>query len=272
MNENLFDITDKVIVITGATGVLGGEMAKSVAAAGAKVAILGRGEDSGRKLLHEIQDVGGIVSLHLSDVLDHYSIDEIRDKIVEEWGRIDVLVNTAGGNMPGATIGPDGSVEDILIEDLRRVMELNYLGTVVPSQSMLKQFIKQKQGNIINISSMAAQRPLTRVMGYSSSKAAIDNYTKWMAVELATKYGERMRVNAIAPGFFLTKQNKSLLTNEDGSLTDRGNTIVSHTPFKRFGDPSELIGTLIWLCSDASKFVTGTIVPVDGGFNAFSGV
>ena len=269
---DLFDINNKVMVITGATGVLGSEMAKKVASYGAKVAILGRGEDSGRNLLREIRELGGEASLHLSDVTDHYSIDGIRDEIVKEWGKIDVLVNTAGGNMPGATIGPDGSVEDVLIEDLRKVMELNYLGTVIPTQSVLKQFIKQKEGNIINISSMSAQRPLTRVMGYSSSKAAIDNYTKWMAVELATKYGEKMRVNAIAPGFFLTKQNKALLTNEDGSLTDRGNTIISHTPYKRFGHPVELVGTLIWLCSDASKFITGTIIPVDGGFNAFSGV
>ncbi len=273
MNANqLFEIKDKVIVITGATGILGGEMARAVASLGAKISILGRNDVEGEQLQKELNSQGYKSSFHKVDVLDEESVENARDEIFRAWGKVDVLVNAAGGNMPGATIGPDQSIENLSVEDLKKVMELNYLGTVIPVQAFLKVFTKQKAGNIINISSMSAQRPLTRVMGYSSSKAAIDNYTKWMAIELATKFGEKMRVNAIAPGFFLTKQNKNLLTNEDGSLTDRGNSIVDHTPFKRFGQPSELVGTLVWLCSDASKFVTGTIIPVDGGFNAFSGV
>lgn len=247
-------------------------MARAVASLGARVSILGRNEDEGNQLQKELTSKGFKASFHRVDVLDKESVKKAREAVIKTWGKADVLVNAAGGNMPGATIGPDQSIEDLSIDDLKKVMELNYLGTVIPVQAFLKVFKEQKAGNIINISSMSAQRPLTRVMGYSSSKAAIDNYTKWMAVELATKFGERMRVNAIAPGFFLTRQNKTLLTNEDSSLTDRGNIIVEHTPFKRFGDPSELVGTLVWLCSDASKFVTGTIIPVDGGFNAFSGV
>ena len=251
---------------------LGSEMTRALASMGARVSILGKNEQEGKQLQKELASKGYKGSFHKVDVLDEVSVAKAREEVIRTWGKVDVLVNAAGGNMPGATIGPDQSIEDLSLDELKKVMELNYLGTVIPVQAFLKAFIDQKEGNIINISSMSAQRPLTRVMGYSSSKAAIDNYTRWMAVELATKFGEKIRVNAIAPGFFLTKQNKTLLTNEDGSLTDRGNTIIEHTPFKRFGEPSELIGTLIWLCTDASKFVTGTIVPVDGGFNAFSGV
>ena len=268
----MFEIEDKVVVITGATGILGGEMARALASLGAQVSILGRNEEEGKHIQKELTLKGYKGRFHKVDVLDKESVEQTRDEVIDTWGKVDVLVNAAGGNMPGATIGPGQSIEDLSVDDLKKVMELNYLGTVIPVQAFLKIFTEQKEGNIINISSMSAQRPLTRVMGYSSSKAAIDNYTKWMAVELATKFGEKMKVNAIAPGFFLTKQNKTLLTNEDGSLTDRGNTIVEHTPFRRFGDPSELVGTLVWLCSDASKFVTGTIIPVDGGFSAFSGV
>ncbi len=272
MGNHQFSISDKVIAITGGSGVLGSEMTLSAASEGAKVAILAINEAEGNQLQREITSKGYKASFHLVDVLDEASVEASVKSILQTWGQVDILVNAAGGNQPGATIGKDGSVLDLSIDDLRKVIELNYLGTVIPTQAFLRVFMEQGHGNVINISSMSAQRPLTRVMGYSSSKAAIDNYTKWLAVELATKHGERLRVNAIAPGFFLTKQNRSLLTNEDGSLTERGQAIIDQTPFKRFGDPSELTGTLIWLCSDASKFVTGTIVPVDGGFNAFSGI
>ncbi|MEO1054360.1 MAG: SDR family oxidoreductase [Bacteroidota bacterium] len=272
MDQNIFNIKDKVILITGGTGVLGSSMAKAVTNAGAKVALVGRDEAISKSLKQDLEAQGADVLNYMADVLKPEEMDSVKTDVLQKWGKVDVLVNAAGGNMPGATVAEEGSINDLSIEELRKVMELNYLGSVIPSQAMLETFITQRSGHIINISSMSAQRPLTRVMGYSSSKAAIDNYTQWLAVELARKYGEGLRVNAIAPGFFLTKQNKTLLTNPDGTLTDRGKTIIAHTPYGRFGDPDELTGTLIWLCSDASKFVTGTIIPVDGGFNAYSGV
>ncbi|MEM7548613.1 MAG: SDR family oxidoreductase [Bacteroidota bacterium] len=269
---SLFNIEDKVVVITGGTGVLGSAMAYGLAENGAKVAVIGRSLEAGEEVVEQINKKDKEALSFVADVLDEEQITAVREQVLKSCGKIDVLINAAGGNMPGATVTPEGTLLDLSVDEIKKVVELNYLGTVLPTQIFLKHFIEQGHANVINISSMAAQRPLTRVMGYSSSKAAIDNYTKWMAVELAKRHGEHFRVNAMAPGFFLTKQNKSLLTNEDGSLTDRGNTIIDHTPFGRFGNPDELIGTLIWLCSDASKFVSGTVIPVDGGFNAFSGV
>ena len=209
---------------------------------------------------------------YVCDVVEEKSLKEVAAKIMETYGKIDVLINAAGGNKPGATVGQDQSVFDVDVEQFKQVVDLNLFGSIVPLLVFGKEMAKFKKGTIINVSSMAADRAITRVMGYSASKAAIDNYTKWMSVELAQKYGDGMRVNAIAPGFFIGNQNRTLLTNEDGSYTDRGNTIIKNTPMNRFGTSDELNGTIHYLCSDASKFVTGVVIPIDGGFSAFSGV
>jgi len=197
-------------------------------------------------------------------------LEQNANDIVAKYGRIDVLVNAAGGNMAGATIGPDSTIFDLEVDAFRKVVDLNLFGTVLPTMVFSKIMVDQKVGSIINISSESALRPLTRVVGYSASKAAVTNFTRYMATELATKFGEGLRVNAMAPGFFLTEQNRTLMTNPDGSLTARGEKIIAHTPFGRFGEPEELFGTLHWLASDASKFVTGTLTVIDGGFDAFA--
>lgn len=267
-----FDLSGKTAIVTGGTGVLGGAMSKALARAGANVGILGRSETKGRKKVNEITENGGNAMLLIADVLDNDSLAKAREKVLGEWGSIDILVNAAGGNMPDATVMPEQSIFDLSEEAVEKVVGLNFLGSFYTTQIFAKPMIEQKKGSIVNISSMAAERPMTRVMGYAASKAAIDNYTKWLATELATKYGEGLRVNAIAPGFFIGEQNHDLLLNEDDSLTQRGQTIIDHTPMNRFGDPDDLSGALVWLCSDAASFVTGVVVPVDGGFSAFSGV
>ena len=263
---------DKVAVITGGSGALGSAMAKGLASEGMKVAILGRTLETLKSTLEDIKAINTNVIAVVADVLNQSSLESARSEVINTWGRIDILVNAAGGNVKGATIMPEDNFFDMKIEDFEKVTNLNIKGTVLPTLVFGKQMTLQNSGNIINISSMAAQKPLTRVVGYAASKAAIDNFTKWMAVEIATKHSENIRVNAIAPGFFIGEQNRSLLLNNDGSLTQRGNTIIAHTPMKRFGKAEELVSTLLWLCSDASSFVTGITVPVDGGFSAFSGV
>ncbi|GJM32091.1 MAG: dioxygenase [Saprospiraceae bacterium] len=268
----MFDLTGKVAIITGGAGVLGGTLAEGLAKAGAKVGILNRTKATVEKKVREITVQGGEALAMIADVLDETQLINARDKILDKWGRIDILVNSAGGNMRGATIMPDQDIFDLSIEDFSKVTDLNLKGTVLPTMVFGRAMVDFKKGSIINISSMAAQQAITRVVGYSAAKAAVDNFTKWMAVEMAHKYGGDIRVNAIAPGFFIAEQNRRLLTNEDGSLTARGETIIKETPMKRFGKPEELISTVIWLSSDASSFVSGIIVPVDGGFSAFSGV
>jgi NAD(P)-dependent dehydrogenase (short-subunit alcohol dehydrogenase family) len=267
--RNLFDIKDRVIVITGGTGVLGSCMVEYLAEQGAKVVVLARNKETGDKLVNGILAKGQEAMFLQSDVNDKDILEQNSKDIVSKYGRIDVLINGAGGNMPGATIGPDKTIFDLDVDTFKKVVDLNLFGTVIPTMVFAKVMTEQKQGNIINISSESALRPLTRVVGYGAAKAAVTNFTKYLAIELATKYGEGLRVNAFAPGFFISEQNRTLLTNPDGSLTARGNTIISHTPFKRFGEPEELLGTLHWLASDASKFVTGTLTVVDGGFDAF---
>ncbi len=262
----------KVAVITGGNGTLGSAFAKGLTQAGATVFILGRNADKSNKRVQEFQQMGLTIHAITCDVLDESSVDTALQQILAQAGKVDILVNGAGGNRAGATIMPDQSLFDISIDQFKGVTDLNLLGTVIPSVAFAKPMVKQGKGCIINISSMAAILPLTRVVGYSASKAAVDNFTRWMAIEMATKYGEGIRVNAIAPGFFIADQNRSLLLNEDGSLTQRGETIIGQTPAKRFGQPEELISTLLWLCDDASAFVNGIVVPVDGGFSAFSGV
>ena len=270
--SELFSINGKIILISGATGVLGSSMAKYLAQNGARVLILGRNKAKVDQLVSEIVGSNGKAFPLLADVTDENQLNKVFKSVEKAFGKLDVLINAAGGNLPGAVIGPDQKFTDAKIDELRKVMELNYMGTFIPTMVFLPLMLKESRGSVLNISSMTAQRPLTRVLGYGSAKAAIDNLTQWLAVEFCQKYGNGIRVNAIAPGFFLTEQNRSLLTEQDGSLTERGNKIIEQTPMKEFGQPEDLHGVVHWLCSDASRFVTGTIVPVDGGFNAYSGV
>jgi len=268
--QNLFNVKDQVVVITGGAGILGRGMAEYMAEQGCKVVILDRSEEAGSALVAELIAKGADASFFYCDVLNKEVLDQNAADIVAKYGRIDVLVNAAGGNMPGATIGPDKTIFDLEIDAFKKVVDLNLFGTVMPTMVFAKIMVDQKVGSIVNISSESAIRPLTRVVGYGASKAAVTNFTKYMATELATKFGAGLRVNAIAPGFFLTEQNRALMTNTDGSLTARGEKIIDHTPFGRFGQPDELFGTLHWLASDASKFVTGTLTVIDGGFDAFA--
>ncbi len=270
--EELFGLKSKVAIVTGGTGVLGSAMCKSMAKAGAAVVILGRRKEAADNLAKEIIRSGGNAIGVSADVLNKEQLEDAKKLVLDKFGTIDILVNCAGGNMPGAVIMPDKTFLDLKIDDFQKVVDLNLTGTVLPAQIFGEVLVNNKQGIIINISSMTAIRPLTRVVGYGAAKAAISNFTQWLAVEMAKKFGEGIRVNAIAPGFFLTEQNRNLLTNPDGSLTDRGQSIIKGTPFGRFGEPDELCGTLLWLCSDASKFVSGIVVPVDGAFSAYAGV
>ena len=269
MNK-LFDITGKVVVITGGTGVLGKAIAKYLALEGAKVVILGRRAEAGNAIVADIKAAGGEAMFLTTDVMKQEVLEQNLADIVAAYGRVDSLLNAAGGNMPGATIAPDGTFFDLKPEEFQRVLDLNLTGTVFPSQVFLKQMVKQGEGNIVNFSSMAAFRPMTRVAGYAAAKAGISNFTAFLATEVAKKFGEKIRVNAIAPGFFLTEQNRTLLTNPDGSWTQRGADVIRQTPFGRMGEPEELCGTIHYLISDASKFVTGTVAVVDGGFNTFA--
>ena len=268
--KNLFDIKDNVTVITGGTGVLGRAIAKYLALNGAKVVILGRKEEIGQEIVADIKAAGGQCEFLKTDVMNQEVVQQNCDYIVEKYGRIDTLLNAAGGNMKGATIAPDQNFFDLEASQFQTVLNLNLTGTVIPTQVFLKPMVKQGKGSIINFSSMAAFRPMTRVCGYAAAKAGISNFTAFMATECAKKFGEGIRVNAIAPGFFITEQNRSLLTNPDGTFTQRGQDVIRQTPFGRMGDPEELCGTIHYLMSDASKFVTGTVAVVDGGFNAFA--
>lgn len=269
MNE-LFSVKDKVVVITGGTGVLGACIGEYLALEGAKVVVLGRRREEGDRIVNDIVAKGGESIFLTTDVMSADAVQRNCDEIMSRYGRVDALLNAAGGNMPGATIQPDGNIFDLKVEDFQKVLDLNLTGTVIPTQIFLKPMVEAGKGAIVNFSSMAAFRPLTRVLGYAAAKAGISNFTAFMANEVATKFSPSIRVNAIAPGFFLTNQNRALLTNPDGSLTARGADVIRQTPFKRFGRPEELCGTIQYLISDASAFVTGTVAIVDGGFNAFA--
>jgi len=270
--DETFSVEEKVAIVTGSTGILGGAMAHGLAKAGANVCIVGRRAERAQRVARSILDAGGTAVALPGDVLDRTRMDAVCAEVLQTWGRVDILVNAAGGNVSDAVIMPDQSFFDMPQAALQEVVTLNLAGSVLPCQVFGRIMADQGSGSIVNISSMAAQRPLTRVMGYAAAKAGIDNFTRWLAVEMAQKYGSGLRVNAIAPGFFIGEQNRSLLLNDDDSLTDRGQQIVDHTPMARFGEPDELVGTLLWLCSDAARFVTGVVVPVDGGFAAYSGV
>lgn len=268
--NNLFSVENKVVVITGGTGVLGACIAEYLAKEGAKVVILGRRADEGQAIVGKIKAEGGKAIFLTTDVMNADVLQKNCDDILARYGKIDALLNAAGGNMPGATIAPDKTFFDLRIADFQRVLDLNLTGTVLPTQIFLKPMVEAGSGAIVNFSSMAAFRPMTRVCGYAAAKAGISNFTAFLANEVATKFSPAIRVNAIAPGFFITNQNRALLTNEDGSLTARGEDVIRQTPFKRFGKPEELCGTIQYLISDAASFVTGTVAVVDGGFNAFA--
>ena len=269
---DLFNIENKIILITGGGGVLGGEMASYLLGNGATVVILDYKEEIVNSAIERLKKINTNVFGFVCNVLEESSLKDVSEKIIQQFNKIDILINAAGGNMPGATIGENQSIFDVKIDDFKKVVDLNLFGSILPSLVFGKEMVKNKQGVIINISSMTAQSAITRVVGYSASKAAIDNFTKWLSVELALKYGDGLRVNAIAPGFFIGNQNRDLLLNKDGSYTDRGNTIIKNTPMKRFGEAEELNGSIHYLCSEASKFITGVVIPIDGGFSAFSGV
>lgn len=270
--KNLFDIRDNVTVITGGTGVLGREIARYLALNGARVIILGRKEDVGAHIVNAVrdEDPSGSIEFLKADVMDREIISRNCQEILERYGRVDTLLNAAGGNMPGATVGPDATFFDLDARQFEKVLGLNLTGTVIPTQIFLQPMASQGKGSIINFSSMAAFRPLTRVCGYAAAKAGISNFTAYMATECAKKFGEGIRVNAIAPGFFLTEQNRALLTNPDGTYTSRGEDVIRQTPFGRMGRPEELCGTIHYLMSEASAFVTGTVAVVDGGFNVYA--
>ena len=267
---SVFDIKDQVVVITGGTGVLGREIGTYLAHEGARVVLLGRRQDVGEALAEGICAQGGDAAFYVCDVTDMEMVNGVRDQIVDRYGRVDALLNAAGGNMPGATIPPGKTLFDVQVEEFERVLNVNLTGTLIPTQAFLKPMTEAGHGSIVNFSSMAAFRPLTRVMGYAAAKAGISNLTAFLANEVATKFSPSIRVNAIAPGFFLTDQNRALLTNPDGTLTERGQDVIRQTPFKRFGKPEELCGTIQYLISQASTFVTGTVAVVDGGFNIFA--
>lgn len=268
----MFDIKDRTAVITGGYGVLGSSIARCLARRGAKVVILGRKAEKGEKLVEELKALGREAYFGKADVLNKAEVERVCAAVVKLWGRVDILINAAGGNVAGATIAPGQTILDMEIEAYQQVLELNLKGTVIPTLIFGAQMARQKKGSIINISSMTAQSVVTRVVGYSSAKAGIDNFTKWTAVEFARKFGEGIRVNAIAPGFFITEQNRTLMTLPDGSYSERAKDVVRATPFGRLGKPEELNGAVVFLASDDSSFMTGTILPVDGGFSIFSGV
>ena len=275
--NNLFNIQGNVTVITGGTGVLGRAIAKYLALNGARVVILGRKEDVGETIVKNVNqalaastEAVGDIRFMKTDVMNAEVVRQNCEEILSIYGRVDTLLNAAGGNMKGATIGPQETFFDLDVAQFQTVLNLNLTGTVIPTQIFLQPMVKQGKGSIINFSSMAAFRPMTRVCGYAAAKAGISNFTQYMAHETARKFGEGIRVNAIAPGFFITEQNRSLLTNPDGTYTERGQDVIRQTPFGRMGKPEELCGTIHYLMSDASKFVTGTVAVVDGGFNIFA--
>ena len=270
--STLFSLQDKVIVVTGGTGILGKAFIEGIVSFGGTAVIVGRNEEEGNKRAAEINANSGKALFIKGNVLDEKDMEKVRDITLEQFGRIDGLVNGAGGNMPQGVIQPDQDVFDMNIDGLRQVLDLNLMGTIIPTKIIGSAMAKQNGGSIVNISSVSAKQVITKVLGYSIGKAGVDCFTKWMAVETAKRHGDKIRINSIMPGFFLTEQNRTLLTNPDGSYTERGTLVIKKTPDNRMGKPDELIGALIYLLSDASKFVNGTDIGVDGGFVAFGGV
>lgn len=270
--NNMFDIAGKVAVITGGSGVLGSNIAEGLLKAGAKVIIIGAHQDRVDAALERLKAVSQDVAGTVCNVLDMESLRSVKDTVLSRWGRVDFLINAAGGNIPGGTLTVDQNIFDMKVEDLNKVVDLNLYGTVYPCLVFGEIMAQQKSGAIVNVSSMAAYESLTRVPGYSMAKSAVENFTRWLAQEMAIKFSEKIRVNAIAPGFFIGNQNRAVLINPDGSLTERSQKVIAKTPMRRFGDISELNGAVQFLCSDAASFITGATLAIDGGFSAFSGV
>ena len=271
MTSNPFSLTGTINIVTGATGVLGEAFCEAIGQAGGTVILLGRNTEVGEARAAGLLQKGYEAHFMAADVLNQDDLNRVCHTILADYGRIDNLVNAAGGNVAEAVIQPNQDLFSVNIEAIKQAFDLNLYGTLMPTFTFGPAIARQG-GSIVNISSMAAQSAITRVLGYSMAKAAVDNFTRWMAVELANRYGDTVRMNALAPGFFITQQNRHLLTNPDGSHTTRGEAVIRSTPYKRFGEPNELTGTLIWLLSGASRFVSGEVVCVDGGFNVFSGV
>lgn len=272
MTENAFSLKDKVIVVTGGTGILGNSFINGIVEAGGSVAILGRNKLVAEQRADAINAGGGNAFAVIGDVMDEGQLLEAKERILNRFGKIDGLVNAAGGNHPEGVLPPDGDIFKMNLQGMKSVQELNLWGTLIPTQIFGEAIAQNGKGSIVNISSMNSKRAVTRVLGYNLGKAGVDCYTQWFAVELAKRYGDKIRMNALAPGFFLTEQNRNLLTKPEGGFTDRGELVINQTPFKRFGQPDELKGTLVWLLSDASQFVTGAMICVDGGFSIFGGV
>lgn len=270
--SDMYSIKGKTAIITGGGGILGGSIAKSFVEAGARVVVLDIRQQNVNDRVAELIELGGEVIGFVSNVLDVEEMKITRDKILKKWGKIDILINAAGGNLPGATLTEEQTFFDMKISDFEKVTQLNMNGTVYPCLVFGEAMANAGQGSIINISSMSTLSAITRIPGYSVAKSGIDIFTKWMAMEMGTKFGEKVRVNAISPGFFIGDQNRSILINEDGSYTERSKKVIARTTMGRFGDITELNGLVQFLCSDAASFITGTIIPVDGGFSSFSGV
>jgi NAD(P)-dependent dehydrogenase (short-subunit alcohol dehydrogenase family) len=268
LNDSL---AGKVAVVTGGYGVLGASLSAGLASAGARVAILGRRRDAADAHVETIRSAGGEAMTLVADVLEEAPLRAASWEVRKAWGRVDILVNAAGGNVQRAR-NDDRSIFDVPLDAFDEVLRLNLHGTVAPTMVFAHAMAEQGSGCVVNISSMAAMRQLSAVLGYSVAKTGIDSFTRWMAVELARKHGDGLRVNAIAPGFFVSEQNRKVLIKEDGSYTDRARRIIEHTPMGRFGRPEELLGAVRWLCSDDASFVTGAVIPVDGGFSVYGGV
>ena len=267
-----FSLKDKVIIVTGGTGILGNSFVDSIVEAGGAVGILGRKKDVAEERADAINKKGGKALGLVADVMDEKQLMEAKDKALQYFGKIDGLVNAAGGNMPEGVLAPNEDIFKMNLDGMKKVTDINLWGTVIPTQVFGDAIAQTGKGSIVNISSMNSKRAITKVLGYNMGKAAVDCYTQWFAVELANRYGDKIRMNALAPGFFLTEQNRDLLTKPEGGYTDRGALVIKQTPFKRFGHPDELKGALVWLLSDASQFVTGAMICVDGGFSIFGGV
>jgi len=265
------DLKGQVAVVTGGGGVLGGSISKSLVENGVKVVILDIMQEPLDKRVNELKPYGEVVGF-LCNVLDVNSLEDVRKKIDELWGGIDILINAAGGNLPGATLTEEQTIFDMKVEDFNKVNDLNLNGTVYPCLVFGKSMADKGKGSIINVSSMACYSAITRVPGYSVAKSGVSIFTQWLAMEMALKFDEKIRVNALAPGFFIGNQNRAILINPDGTYTERSKKVLARTPMKRFGDISELNGMVHFLCSDYASFITGTIIPVDGGFSSFSGV
>jgi NAD(P)-dependent dehydrogenase (short-subunit alcohol dehydrogenase family) len=274
--DGLFGLGGRVALVTGASGSIGDALARGLAACGARVALVARRAQPLEELASSIQSDGGTAVAFPADVLDRAALETVRRDVCEQLGRLDILVNAAGGNIAEATVPESGSFFELSDAAFARVVDLNLMGTVLPTQvfgaAMAEGEPEECGGSIVNISSVAAKRAVTRVAGYSAAKVAVEGFTRWLAVAVARAYGDRLRVNAIAPGFFLGQQNRSLLLTPQGEPTSRARAVIEHTPAGRLGDPAELISTVIWLCGPGARFVTGAVVPIDGGFGAFSGV